>query len=138
MHAIIGAEVGQFLARKRFEQEIRFSEARKAGMMEAALDCIITTDQDGRIVEFNPAAERTFGYRRREVLGRDMAELIIPESQREQYRLGLARYLKTGADGVIGRRLEMTALRANGVEFPAEVTNLRCFWKSSATRRRPR
>ncbi len=128
MLSSIGAEVGQFLARKRVEQEIRFSEARKAGMMEAALDCIITTDQDGRIVEFNPAAERTFGYRRREVLGRDMAELIIPESQREQYRLGLARYLKTGADGVIGRRLEMTALRANGVEFPAEVSITEVPW----------
>src|SRR5258707_9110599 len=113
MHAIIGAEVGQFLARKRFEQEIRYSEARKAGMMEAALDCIITTDQDGRIVEFNPAAERTFGYRRREVLGREMAELIIPEAQRAEYRLGLARDLQTGVQGGSGRRFEMTALRAN-------------------------
>jgi diguanylate cyclase (GGDEF)-like protein/PAS domain S-box-containing protein len=128
MLSSVGAEVGQFLARKRVEQEIRYSEARKAGMLEAALDCIVTTDQDGRIVEFNPAAERTFGYRRREVLGRDMAELIIPEGQREQYREGLARYLKTGADGVIGRRLEMTALRANGVEFPAEMSITEVAW----------
>lgn len=124
----VGAEAGQFLARKRVEQEIRYSEARKAGMMEAALDCIITTDQDGRIVEFNPAAERTFGYRRREVLGREMAELIIPECQRAEYRQGLARYLKTGADGVIGRRLEMTAIRANGAEFPVEMSITEVPW----------
>src|SRR5258707_5766057 len=109
MHAIIGAEVGQFLARKRFEQEIRFSEARKAGMMEAALDCIITTDQDGRIVEFNPAAERTFGYRRREVLGREMAELIIPEAQRAEDRLGPARDTKTRRECAIGRPFDIAA-----------------------------
>jgi diguanylate cyclase (GGDEF)-like protein/PAS domain S-box-containing protein len=128
MLSSIGAEVGQFLARKRVEQEIRYSEARKAGMMEAALDCIITTDQDGRIVEFNPAAERTFGYRRREVLGREMAELIIPEALRAEYRTGLARYLRTGVEGVIGRRLEMTAMRANGVEFPVEMSITEVPW----------
>jgi diguanylate cyclase (GGDEF)-like protein/PAS domain S-box-containing protein len=128
MLSSVGAEVGQFLARKRVEQEIRYSEARKAGMMEAALDCIITTDHDGRIVEFNPAAERTFGYRRREVQGREMAELIIPEGQRAEYRLGLARYLKTGVEGVIGRRLEMTAVRASGAEFPVEMSITEVPW----------
>ncbi|MBI3494095.1 MAG: MASE1 domain-containing protein [Acidobacteria bacterium] len=128
MLSSVGAAVGQFLARKRVEQEIRYSEARKAGMLEAALDCIITIDHEGRVVEFNPAAERTFGYRRREVLGREMAELIIPERQRADHRQGLARYLKTGSSSVVGRRLEMTAMRADGTEFPVELSIIEIPW----------
>ena len=61
MFGSIGAEVGQFLTRKEVEQQVAESEARKAGILEAVLDCIITIDHRGRIVEFNPAAERTFG-----------------------------------------------------------------------------
>jgi diguanylate cyclase (GGDEF)-like protein/PAS domain S-box-containing protein len=92
------------------------SEARKLGMLDAALDCIVTTDHTGRIVEFNPAAEETFGYRRSEAIGRDMAELIMPEHLRADYRQGLARSAGSG------RRFETTAMRADGSEFPVELS----------------
>jgi PAS domain S-box-containing protein len=107
--------------RKRAEQELRLSEARKAAILESAIDCIVTIDDEGCITEFNPAAERTFGHRRDEVLGRQLADIIIPPALRERHRQGFARYLATGEARVLGQRIEMTALRADGTEFPAEL-----------------
>ena len=107
--------------RKRAEQELRRSEARKAAILDSALECIVTIDHEGCITEFNPAAERTFGYRRDEVLGRQMADVIIPPALRERHRQGFARYLATGEARVLGKRIEMTAVRADGSEFPAEL-----------------
>ncbi len=106
---------------RREESELNRSEVRKATILDSALDCIVTIDHDGRITEFNPAAERTFGYRRDEVLGRYMADVIIPPALREQHRQGFARYLATGDARVLGRRIEMTAVRADGSEFPVEL-----------------
>jgi PAS domain S-box-containing protein len=103
------------------EKELKHSEARKAAILDSALDCIVTIDHEGRITEFNPAAERTFGHRRDEVVGEPLADVIIPPSLRESHRRGLCRYLATGEAQVIGRRLEMTAIRADGSEFPVEM-----------------
>ena len=122
MFDAVGAEVGQFFRRKEVEQHVAESEARKAGILEAVLDCIITIDHRGRIVEFNPAAERTFGYKRADVLGRDMAKLMIPVDLRGAHRDGLARYLATGTSHTIDRRFETTAMRADGTEFPVELS----------------
>ena len=72
--------------RRRAEEGLRLSEARKAAILEAALDCIITVDHEERILEFNPAAERIFGYARAEVMGRELSELIIPPVSRAAYR----------------------------------------------------
>src|SRR5205823_8746002 len=87
----------------------------------SALDCVITIDHRGMVMEFNPAAEATFGYRRADVIGEEMAGLIVPPTDRERHRQGLARYLATGEGPAIGARLEMTAMRADGTEFPVEV-----------------
>ena len=95
--------------RKRAEQELRRSEARKAAILDSALECIVTIDHEGCITEFNPAAERTFGYRRDEVLGQQLADIIIPPALRERHRQGFARYLATGEARVLGQRIEMTA-----------------------------
>ena len=100
---------------------LRRSEARKAAILDSALDCIVTIDHAGRITEFNPAAERTFGYRRDAVVGKPLAEVIIPPSLREPHRQGFARYLATGDARVLGRRVELTAIRADGSEFPVEL-----------------
>jgi len=97
------------------------SEARNAAILNSALDCIVTIDHAGCITEFNPAAERTFGYRRQEVLNKPMADVIVPPSFREQHRQGLSRYLATGEARVIGKRLEMTAVHADGHQFPVEL-----------------
>jgi diguanylate cyclase (GGDEF)-like protein/PAS domain S-box-containing protein len=122
MFTAIGAQVGQFLARKRMEEQIRESEERKAGMLNAALDCIITVDREGRIVEFNPAAERTFGHQSADVIGRLVVDVLIPEAEQERCRGQLERYRASGHDSVSGRRLEVVGMRADGTRFPAELS----------------
>ncbi len=106
---------------RRSENEVRASEARKAAILETALDCIITMDHEGKVVEFNPAAERTFGYSQSEVVGQELADLIVPVSLRDRHRKGMAHYLATGEGPVLGKRLELPALRADGTEFPIEL-----------------
>jgi PAS domain S-box-containing protein len=117
----IGSQIGQFIERKRAEEANRESEARKGAILETALDGIITIDREGRITDFNPAAERIFGYRRAEAVGREIAELIIPPSLRANHRRGLRHYLATGEGPVLGRRIETTARRVDSTEFPVEL-----------------
>lgn len=100
---------------------LRDIEARKAAVIEGALDCIITMSGDGLIKGFNPAAERTFGYSAAEAIGQPLANLIIPASFRQAHRDGLKRFLDCGAGPIIGKRLEMTAMKASGEEFPVEL-----------------
>jgi PAS domain S-box-containing protein len=119
--ATLGSQIGQFVVRRRAERAVRESDERKRAILDAALDCIVTIDHRGHVLEFNPAAERTFGYPAAEAVGRDMAELIVPPSLRERHRAGFARYLETGDAQVIGRRMEITGMRADGSEFPVEL-----------------
>src|SRR5438093_20196 len=100
---------------------LRKSEAGLRAVLESALDCIVTIDHEGRIVEFNPAAERMFGYTRSQAMGAPVTETIMPPSLRQNHREGLARYLATGQTLVLGRRVETTAMRADGGEFPVEL-----------------
>jgi PAS domain S-box-containing protein len=107
--------------RRLAEAALRESEALKRGIVESALDCIITIDGDGHVLEFNPAAERTFGYRADEALGRKMVELIVPPHLRAAHTAGLARYGETREAHVLGQRIEVPAVRADGTEFPVEL-----------------
>jgi PAS domain S-box-containing protein len=127
--AAANEELKRELAERRFveerlgqgERELKRSEVRKAAIVDSALDCIVTIDHEGCITEFNPAAEHTFGYRRDEVLGKPLADVIVPPSLREKHRQGFARYLATGEARVLGKRIELTAVRADGSEFPVEL-----------------
>jgi len=127
--AAVNDELKKELAERRLveerlgqeERELKRSEVRKAAIVDAALDCIVTIDHEGCITEFNPAAEQAFGYRRDEVLGKHLADVIIPPSLREKHRQGFAHYLATGEARVLGKRIEMTAVRADGSEFPIEL-----------------
>jgi PAS domain S-box-containing protein len=121
MFAAVGSQIGQFVERKRDEAALRESEVRKRAILETALDCIITIDHEGRIVEWNPAAEKTFGYSRAEVVGKQMGALIVPPAHREAHEQGLAHYLATGEGPVLNQRIEITAVRADGTEFPVEL-----------------
>jgi len=98
---------------------------RKASILDTALDSIITSDETGRITEFNAAAEVAFGYKKQDVIGRQMADLIIPHRYRERHREGMKRYLATGEAHVLGRRIEIEALRADGSELPVELAIVR-------------
>jgi PAS domain S-box-containing protein len=107
---------------ERAAGELTQSEARMRAVVASAPDAVVTIDHRGTISEFNPAAEAMFGYARDEMVGRSLADTIIPPSLRSHHREGLARYLRTGEQRVIGRRVELRAMRADGSEFPVEVS----------------
>lgn len=92
-----------------------------ATVLRASLDGIVSIDDHGQVLEFNPAAERMFGYERGEVLGTDMAELIVPPARREAHRRGLRRLLDGGAPRMLDQRIELEAMRADGSRFPVEI-----------------
>lgn len=120
--AVIGSEVGQLMERLDVETLVRLREARYEAIVASALDCVIGMDHEGRITEFNPAAERTFGLARSEAIGRLLGETIVPADLRADHARGLAHYLETGDSHILDRRLELTGLRADGEEFPVELT----------------
>jgi PAS domain S-box-containing protein len=101
--------------------EQRAAEARRSATVRAALDAIVTMDSSGRIVEFNPAAERMFGYTNVEAVGRLVADTLVPPDQRNAHLNGLGRYLATGEGPLLGRQVEITAMRSDATTFPAEI-----------------
>ncbi|MFN0123661.1 MAG: PAS domain S-box protein [Blastocatellia bacterium] len=106
---------------RRTETMLQESEARNRSLFESSLDCIIGMDDQGLITEFNPAAEKTFGYSRDRVIYRDLAQTIIPARLREMHKQGMQRYLASGHGPMLGKRVETVALRGSGVEFPVEL-----------------
>jgi PAS domain S-box-containing protein len=120
----IGRQVGRLIEWKAAEAATRWSEARKSAILSAALDAVITIDHAGRVTEWNDAAERIFGYPRTEVLGVELAQLIVPPTLRDAHRAALERYIAGApASGrLIGARTELPARRADGSEFPVELT----------------
>jgi PAS domain S-box-containing protein len=101
--------------------ELAASEARQRAILEAALDAVISIDNRARVTYVNSAFEHIFGYRADEMTGRELAAAIIPPALREAHRQGFARYLATGVAHVLDRRIELTAMRADGTEFPVEI-----------------
>jgi diguanylate cyclase (GGDEF)-like protein/PAS domain S-box-containing protein len=114
-------KVRAFDEAREWEEELRASEIRKALILDSALDCIVTADHEGRIVEFNAAARRLFGYSRQEVLGREAADTIVPAALRDELRRRLHDFVLTGDSDDLGRRREATAMRADGSLVPVEV-----------------
>lgn len=111
------------------DQDGRWSSAagRPAGSLPAAVldatqDSVIVMDANGLVLELNRAAERTFGYGRQEALGDELASLIIPPSLRERHRAALRAFDPRHAGLILDRRVELTAMRADGLEFPIELT----------------
>ncbi|WP_197530599.1 PAS domain S-box protein [Bythopirellula polymerisocia] len=118
----VGHEIGQFIRRCRIDAQFRNVEARKSAILEASLDSIITIDIHGKIMDFNVAAETTFDIARDKAVGRPLAEVIIPPEQREAHRDGLQHYLQTGETEIIGKRLELMAMRSDESRFPVELS----------------
>jgi PAS domain S-box-containing protein len=117
----IGSEIGLYLDRKRFEELGTKSEVRQAAIVDAALDSIVSMDHNGKITHFNRAAERTFGLGREDVIGKEMAELIIPPDLRQAHRTGVARYTESAESRMLNHRVETWAQRADGTRFPVEL-----------------
>jgi PAS domain S-box-containing protein len=122
--AVTGVQIAfwDVTARKRAEEELSESESRNRAVLQAALDCIVTIDQNGKIIEFNPAAEAAFGYRREEIVGKDLGETLLPQSSRDRHRDTLDRYSDAGEMGaMLGKRSEQTMVRRSGERFDAEM-----------------
>jgi PAS domain S-box-containing protein len=117
----LGALIGEFIESLRIAEEVRLSEARKSALFASSLDGVITIDNEGLVVEFNPAAERIFGHTAEDAIGQELAELVIPPSLRERHRAALRRCVETGETTLLGQRIELSAMRADGSEFPVEL-----------------
>ena len=107
---------------RRSAQRLRDAQALGTAITDAALNAIVVADGHGTILEFNPMAEKAFGYSRRQVVGRRMDELLIPEAHRAKHRAGMQRLLETGDSDIFNRRLRVNAMRAGGLVFPADLT----------------
>ncbi|HJV04856.1 MAG TPA: PAS domain S-box protein, partial [Actinomycetota bacterium] len=115
------SQVVDITDRRKVEQRIREQEQETRRIIDTAQEAFVGMDADGRITDWNRQAELIFGWRRDEALGRRLAETVIPERYREAHYRGLARFLDTGEATVLGRRLELSALRRDGSEFPVEL-----------------
>ena len=119
--ATLGRQFGQVLKRRRAEAELRDSETLKTAIMQTALDGIVVIDEDPRIVEFNPAAEETFGWSRETALGHELGALILPADFLVGHLRKFAQFLQDGETSAKGKHVEVEAERANGERFPAEL-----------------
>jgi PAS domain S-box-containing protein len=108
--------------RRRADETLRQSEERTRLIIENAYDAFLTMDAAGLIIAWNPQAEATFGWSRAEIIGRSLAQTLIPPPFREAHRRGLAHFLATGQGPVLNRRIELAALHRDGHEFPVELT----------------
>ncbi|MGE5195066.1 MAG: PAS domain S-box protein [Deltaproteobacteria bacterium] len=103
-------------------EALRLSEERARQIVETAYDPFVSIDSEGRVREWNTQAQTTFGWKKEEVLGKILVDLIIPTQYRAAHTAGIRRYLETGVGPVLNARLEITALHRDGHEFPVELT----------------
>jgi PAS domain S-box-containing protein len=109
------------LARREAQRAFGASKERLRLIIEGALDAVISIDTAGLITGWNARAEAMFGWRAQEAIGRDLAELIIPEGARAAHREGLRRYLRGGHARLLNRRAELQSVRRDQQEFPIEL-----------------
>jgi PAS domain S-box-containing protein len=120
--AASAAGIANWKFSERAQERVRRSQEETRRIIETANDAFIAIDETGLIVDWNQSAVDLFGWQRPEALGRSMPELIIPERYRDSHRRGVERFLATGEGPVLGSRVELSAIRRSGEEFPAELT----------------
>lgn len=122
--------------RRRSVEALRESEEKALAITESAMDAIVVIDNDGRIIYWNPSAEKTFGYDEDEALGKGVHTFIAPPGYYEAFKRGYAHFKNTGEGGAIGRTFEFSAIRKGGAEFPIEISlssfRIRGLWHSAA------
>lgn len=109
-------------AQKRLADENAFQESKLKNLFEVSLDALISINSRGHIIEWNPQAEKIFGYTKAEVLGARLSETIIPETYRSAHEEGMENFHKTNHGPVLNQRIEISAVRKSGEEFPIELT----------------
>lgn len=117
---IVGFRV-DITEQKQREQALAESETRLRATISAALDAVIVIDIEGHVLEINATAEAMFGFSRDALLGKQMVDHIVPPRHRSGHNAGMAHYRRTGEGPVLGKRIELTALRKSGEEFPIEL-----------------
>ncbi len=108
--------------RKRAEEDLRESESRARAIINTAYDAFIAIDQSGQITDWNPQAEATFGWSRREALGRQLVDTLMPRRLGRLHRDSVGRFLHTGRGPLLNKRVELVAIHKDGHEFPIEMT----------------
>ncbi len=118
----IAAHAAQAVESRYQLADLQDALARQRAVVETSLDAVISLDRDGRILEFNPAAELMFGYSCGRVLGHELAQLLVEPQDRDAHRRGLARAFELGAGRALHRRMEVTAVCADGRRLPVELS----------------
>jgi two-component system sensor kinase FixL len=119
--AKVAAELGPLVERRRAEEALRASEQRFRAVTDAAVDAIVSADSFGRLLSWNSGAERMFGWKAEEVVGRPLT-VIIPERLRALHEAGIARVRQTGHSKLAGSVVELIGLHRDGAEFPIELS----------------
>ncbi len=108
--------------RAHAERNLSDATARLEAMISTANDPVISIDQKSLVVDWNRAAERVFGWAREEVMGRNLADLIIPAVHRKNHAAGIEKFLRDGTAQIFNRRVETKAVRRSGEEFDVEMS----------------
>lgn len=119
---LIGGVAVDVTERLKTQEALRESQAMSQAILGSALDAVVTIGEGGSIVEFNQAAEKMFGRKRDEVLGLNMAEVIVPPEMRGRHQDALKKCVETGESRILGKLIELQAMRADGSLFPVELT----------------
>jgi PAS domain S-box-containing protein len=115
--------VGRDMTESRLAQEtLRESERMARGIIDTALDAFVQTDESASILNWNSAAERIFGWPRKDALGKNLIDLVVVEANRDRLKAGLERFRNSGQEWLFGDRREIRAVRRDGKEFTAEVS----------------
>ncbi|MDQ4142464.1 MAG: diguanylate cyclase [Actinomycetota bacterium] len=117
----IGTLLGQAGEHRLIEEALTDNEERLRAIIDTASDAFIEIETTGLITDWNAQATALFGWERDEMIGRALCKTVIPERYREAHNRGLARFLETGEGPLIGQRIEISALRRDGTEFPVEL-----------------
>lgn len=120
--AVVLSAVRDMSERTRVDQALRTSETRVRKVLETAYEAFIEMDAQGVIVEWNPRAEVVFGWKRSEVLGRRVGDVVVPKEMRAAHAAGLQRFLESGEGPILGKRIEISALHRDGHHFSVELT----------------
>ncbi|HWO91361.1 MAG TPA: PAS domain-containing sensor histidine kinase [Methylomirabilota bacterium] len=121
VHAAVAQRMHSEDSVRALNDQLVSSRARLQAIVDTSLNAIVGMDESGRVTDWNPHAEATFGWSRDEILGKPLADTIVPEQHRAAHRAGLAHYLTTGDGPVLGKVLELTAIDRTGREFPVEL-----------------
>ena len=117
----VGRQIGERMRRREAERSLTAGDALRSALFDAALDAVLTMDEEGKLADLNRNAEQMFGISRDDI-GRRIAELVIPPELRQAHEDGLRRYLDTGHGPVLGQRIELEGMAADGRRFPVELT----------------